>query len=265
MTTRPTESVGTERFPGHAFTLIELLVVIAILPALLFPGLAQAKATAQSTKCKSNRRQFGLALRMCVDDSYGEYPCQEKVLYYSWVNSLEPYLKVYWTNRDIQCPVYKGVLRYAGPPVPLEPWPLGSYAYNTAGTSPTGNRPSSYGLSNFRNLLERYLCGPTVPAVRKSEVTAPSEMFAFYDSRVTDRFAVGTSLGWGGTSYDIWISPGATEYQRFRHGNNYNAAYCDGHVSSVRREDLKDPRQTWRNWNRDQVAHSEGWVLPLAE
>ena len=53
------------------FTLIELLVVIAviaILVAILFPVLAQAREKGRQTKCVSNLRQLGQALRAYAAD-----------------------------------------------------------------------------------------------------------------------------------------------------------------------------------------------------
>ena len=61
---------------SNAFTLIELLVVIAIiviLASLLLPALSRAKSAADSAVCKSNLRQWGVGLRMHVDD-FGVYP-----------------------------------------------------------------------------------------------------------------------------------------------------------------------------------------------
>src|SRR4051812_38448609 len=62
-----------------AFTLIELLVVIAIialLGSILLSALSRAKSAAHSAKCKSNLRQFSLAVHLFKEDNNG-YPYYE--------------------------------------------------------------------------------------------------------------------------------------------------------------------------------------------
>ena len=62
----PRRRSANKKIKGVAgFTLIELLVVIAIiaiLAALMMPSLIQAKTAARSVVCKSQLRQYGIAL-----------------------------------------------------------------------------------------------------------------------------------------------------------------------------------------------------------
>ena len=57
---------------ANGFTLIELLVVIAIiaiLAALILPGLSRAREQANRAVCKSNLRQFGVAITLYANDN----------------------------------------------------------------------------------------------------------------------------------------------------------------------------------------------------
>ena len=59
------------------FTLIELLVVIAIialLMAILMPVLGKAKDQARTMACRSNLKQYGIGMRLYLDDSEQYFP-----------------------------------------------------------------------------------------------------------------------------------------------------------------------------------------------
>jgi prepilin-type N-terminal cleavage/methylation domain-containing protein/prepilin-type processing-associated H-X9-DG protein len=246
-----------------AFTLIELLVVIAIiaiLAAMLLPSLVRAKTQVQSANCKSNLHQFGLALQMYREDNQSKYPYYRLNLPLSmgarmWEESLEPYLRVAWTNKSIHCPAYKG---------PIDRgfnnsffFPVESYAYNTSGTCvPTEvvGPAGTYGLgydSRF-NAIE-------IPPISESQVKLPSEMFAVSESRVLAMMSQRPNIL--GAGFDQMIQTPKQDSWAYpvRHGKSYNVLCCDGHVAGVPIAVLFNHQSTARNWNNDDEPHPETW------
>ena len=69
------------------FTLIELLVVIAIIALLmgiLMPALSRVKDQARTIRCAANLKQYGIGMRMYLDDNAYRFPTRNE-----WMSSVE--------------------------------------------------------------------------------------------------------------------------------------------------------------------------------
>jgi len=282
---------------SNAFTLIELLVVIAILAilaSLLLPALSRAKSAADSAICKSNLRQWGVGLRMHVDD-FGVYPlalgaADPAAPSLWWYNQLAPYFGTprfdSWRGnppspeaapKRIQaCPGYARVWRS---------W-RGSYGYNDWGAYNWAmDRPGQLGLGGEAMSVPDV--GVAWRPIRENEVVAPSEMLAIGDAIVWPAALEGgpDDLPSQGLSpwYPVaWMEVSTTCMQDMnrgqvaafelcraklqqRHGGRWNAVLVDGHVEDQRVGTWFDVRreEVTRRWNRDHLPHPErvqGWI-----
>jgi prepilin-type N-terminal cleavage/methylation domain-containing protein len=90
------KKIGYRNMKG--FTLVELLVVIAvigILAALLLVAVQKSRRNAKMTNCKSNLRQFSLALQMRRNDTgdiLGGYPDFLSNFYSQYIDTREVYI-----------------------------------------------------------------------------------------------------------------------------------------------------------------------------
>jgi prepilin-type N-terminal cleavage/methylation domain-containing protein/prepilin-type processing-associated H-X9-DG protein len=276
----------------RAFTLVELMVVIvivAILASLLLPALSRAKKSAQGAACKSNLRQFGIALNLFVAD-HGFYPLGHgggSVLSpepgeQPWFLALQSYGLPRWRSKD-------------RPPGGWYGWDM-SKEFIVEGNQAVGvwrcpsawfpkrnigDDRANYGY-NADGIIERHMQplglgratavgGPpgTQPPVRESDVVAPANLIAIGDAgiRVTKTrldlgwYSLGRvpSLGFASGAPTI-VVPEANRVAKERHLGKWNLVFCDGHVEAPKLETVffDESARARRRWNRDDDPHLPG-------
>ncbi len=194
----------------RGFTLIELLVVIAliaILVGILFPVLARTRRHSQKVVCMSNLKQiYGAAKMYCEDHNRRLVPARVwtpggPTLGITWCVLLQPYMK---NEQILTCP--------------LDDRP--QMAKNST------DLPHSYGINYGLTFTTGF--GADHLARSMSSISRTSDLILFFDMK-SEAEAMGSS----------WIAHRVSRVD-FRHADQANFAFLDGHVKSYRPEGVDD-------------------------
>jgi len=189
-----------------AFTLIELLVVIAIiaiLAAILFPVFGRARENARKSSCASNLKQLGLAAQMYSQDFDEILPriYVNDPSSKSWAQIIQPYVK---STQAFNCPSYSDI--------------------NYDGTF--YSEKLAYGM-NAR--FDPFYSSSQNIGIPLARVSKPSETVLFTDG-------VNFRTTFTGGAMD---TPPPDRKVAYRHLEMTNVAFVDGHVKSMRKDNLE--------------------------
>jgi len=217
--------------PGHAFTLIEVLVVIAIiaiLAALLLPALAGAKDRARQSQCLNDFRQWGLAMKMYVNDNEDYFPRERGV------NNINPWPVIAAaTNRDVW---------YNALPPEMSKPPAAWYATNTQADfylpgnvftcpSATFSASNAAAYPNFSRAMNSRLIIANAPT-RMSVVRDPADTLMVVEATVSGEMPLPGQPSGDGRPHVKWDRASA------RHHGLGNGAFTDGHAAALSAREL---------------------------
>jgi prepilin-type N-terminal cleavage/methylation domain-containing protein/prepilin-type processing-associated H-X9-DG protein len=216
--------------PGRAFTLIELLVVIAILAilaALLLPGLMRSRASAQRVECASNLRQLALATHMYWDDNGGacfRYDLGAtnggRLYWFGWLQNGAEGQREYDPAPGVLYPYLRG---HSIGICPALNYAMAQFKLKATGAA------YGYGYNRFLSPTDNQT------RITISRIQRLTDIISFADAAQVNDFQAPASRDHPMLEEWYYVDT-TTNYPNghFRHGQQANALFCDGHVTPER-------------------------------
>lgn len=223
----------------QGFTLIELLVVIAVialLMAILMPALSKARDQGRTIACRANLKQYGIALRMYLDDNNLYFPDARTWLKsdsHRWVREGEeptgcfwPYLK----DQDVHmCPKFSMLKKGTNWDETAVSYVMNSYVGNQGSIWSNWLGDGVKGVSK-----ETEVWNPALVMVFTEENTWTIEGYSGWPFNDT-HFTVGNERRLIDNYATFHNAPGDLDR------GGANLVYVDGHVDLLKRvEDLSE-------------------------